>query len=286
MSGLILPTRARPSGYASFDSHMRRNPKSREPGTDIFVPIGTEIIAPGRGRIVGSGNSITPATGRFVLIHLDDGRAFRTMHHSRNVRTSGVVEQGEVFAISGASGYGYENWSRLAGMPGPHFHATLWPTWEVRYGYDGKGNPYSIDLMRNIGGSSAGGNQGEGDMPFNEDDIKVLNAQGQSIKDDVIAAIRADLASVHTSVLGGTASIRADLNYVHVLSPVSLKRIFETQTGTEAVFTDAQIAAISERLSAGAVASIETALRDDFDGVKALLSQLPADTLAALKAAL
>lgn len=284
MSGLILPTRAKPSGYASFGSHTRRSPKSTEPGTDIFVPIGTEIIAPGRGRIYASGNTIGPMTGRWVGIDLDDGRRFRTMHHKRNVRTSGIVEQGEVFAISGASGYGYEDWSRLPGMPGPHFHATLWPTHASRYGYDRNGNPYSIDLMENIGGSAAGGNQGASDMPFNTDDINVLNGLGQSIIDQVLAAVRPDLNTVHMAVIGGEQRTRADVNFIHVLSPVSLKRIFETQTG--AVFTDAQLEAIGDQLAAASVAGIEAALRDDFDGVKERLAQLPAETIEALKSAL
>lgn len=173
--GLILPTRARPSSYSSFDAHTRRVPKSREPGTDIFVPIGTEIIAPGRGRIYGSGSSIGPDTGRWVGIRLDDGRAFRTMHHEQNVRTSGVVEQGETYAISGASGYGHEDWSHLPGMPDSHFHATLWPTWDIRYGYDSSGNPYSIDLMKNLV-AGAGGNV----TPITERDDEIMKLIGNA----------------------------------------------------------------------------------------------------------
>lgn len=136
--------------------------------------------------------------------------------------------------------------------------------------------------------SSTGSGAGavEGDMPFNKDDILVLNGMGQSIKDDVIKALKADIASVHNTVIGGVNTIRADLNTLHVASPVSLKRIFEAQTGAAVTFTDEQLEAISDRLSAGAVASIDAALRDDFEGVKARLAQLPAETIAALKAAL
>lgn len=160
MTGLIFPTRRTPSGYSSFDSHTRRRPKkSTEPGTDVFVPIGTEIIAPMRGRIFGSGNTLGPMTGRWVGIDLENGMRFRTMHHSRNLRTSGIVEQGEPFALSGASGYGYEDWSHLAGMPDAHFHMTLWLTWASRYGYDRNGVPYSVDPMKYLGAAPSGGGQ-------------------------------------------------------------------------------------------------------------------------------
>lgn len=94
------------------------------------------------------------------------------------------------------------------------------------------------------------------------------------------------LASMTAQAVNAAAGARADLNYIHQLSPYSLKAILEASGKGEIVLTDEQVAVISGQLSASAVAGIDAALRDDFEGVKALLSELPEDTIAALKAAL
>lgn len=161
MSNLLMPVT--PQGSASWASHTRRSPRSSEPGTDMFVPIGTPVLAPGDGVIYGSGNTIKPATGRWNGIDLDDGMRWRGMHYSRLVRTSGRVRRGEVIAYSGASGYGYEDWSRVSGMPGAHVHVTLWPTHSSRFGYDANGRPYTVDFMNYVGGASGGSGSGEWD---------------------------------------------------------------------------------------------------------------------------
>lgn len=168
---LQMPVR-NPTHYASFESHTRRSPRSTEAGTDMFVPIGTPVYAPGPGVIYGYGNTIAPMTGRWVGIDLDNGMRFRCMHHSRLVRTSGRVAAGDVIAYSGASGYGYEDWSRLSTMPGAHTHVTLWPTWASRYGYGPNGRPFSVDFMNYVGGTSGGGNSGEWDEMASEAQVK------------------------------------------------------------------------------------------------------------------
>lgn len=152
---LVMPVT--PNYIASWASHQRRSPKSSEPGTDMFVPIGTPVYAPEAGIIYGYGDSIGPATGRWVGVNFQSGMSFRALHLSRLVKTSGVVRRGELIGYSGATGYGYEDWSHLPSMPAAHVHVTLWPTVVRRFGYDSQGRPYTIDFMNFVGGPAGGG---------------------------------------------------------------------------------------------------------------------------------
>lgn len=172
MGDLLLPVGVR--RMSSYDNHrLNRTPRSSEPGTDFYCPIGTPIVAPADGTIWGSGESLTPATGKWVGINFDNGMSWRTMHHSRNVITSGRVKRGQIYALSGATGYGEADWSWNPVTGGAHVHATLWPTHEHRYGYRPDGRPYTVDLMNYVGGSTAGGNA----TPFDpeEDDMGTLD---------------------------------------------------------------------------------------------------------------
>lgn len=134
--------------------------------------------------------------------------------------------------------------------------------------------------------STSGGGATQGDDMPSED---WLNGMGASI----VQQIKADLATIHNTVIAGNtsnaaalAAIRADINYIHTVSPVSLKAILEASRNGEIKLTDAQAKAIGGQLAATSVAGIDAALKDDFDGVKALLAQLPKATIAALKSAL
>lgn len=147
MSGLILPVKSY-RGLSTWQAHIERTTPSTEPGTDFYVPIGTPVYAPAAGMIWGYGNSIVPPSGRWVGINFDNGMSFRCMHHSRLVRTSGRVAQGELIAYSGASGYGEEDWSWNPATGGAHTHATLWPDWNHTYGYRYPGMPFTVDLMK------------------------------------------------------------------------------------------------------------------------------------------
>src|SRR5690606_15325500 len=123
MGDLLLPVGAR--SMSSWDTHQRRNPRSSEPGTDWFCPVGTPVRAPAVVVSYGSGNSIIPVTGRWVGSDFDNGRRCRTMHHSRNVRTSGRIRRGEIYAYSCASGYGEEDGAgNVAQTGGAHVHGT------------------------------------------------------------------------------------------------------------------------------------------------------------------
>nr|WP_295102700.1 M23 family metallopeptidase [uncultured Microbacterium sp.] len=140
-----------PAYTASWDSHTRRSPRSSEPGTDMFVPIGTPVYAPAAGVVYGYGSSIGPATGRWVGIDFDNGLRFRALHLSRVMRIGGRVKAGELIGYSGASGYGYEDWSKLRTMPAAHVHVTLWPSHVTRFGYKSDGRtPWSVDFMRYV----------------------------------------------------------------------------------------------------------------------------------------
>lgn len=159
---LILPVPIGPRGVSSWAAHQERYPKSSEPGTDIYCDTGTEVLAPADGVIYSYGESVVPATGRWVGVDLDNGMSFRCMHHSRIVRKSGRVRQGDVIALSGSSGYGSEffgepsrNAAFWANTGGDHTHVTLWPTRDKRYGYGRDGDPskpYTIDIMDFIRG--------------------------------------------------------------------------------------------------------------------------------------
>lgn len=167
MTGLLLPVGAR--SMNSWATHQRRSPRSTEPGTDFYCPIGTPVYAPADGVIYGSGNTIGPMTGRWVGIDLGNGMRFRCMHHSRLVRWygdgKGRVKRGELIAYSGASGYGKEDWSSDSHTGGAHTHVTLWPTHASRYGYDRNGKPYTVDFMAHADTSTpAGGGGIEDDM--------------------------------------------------------------------------------------------------------------------------
>lgn len=166
MGDLLLPVG--PRAMSSWASHQRRSPRSSEPGTDFFCPIGTPVLAPANGRIYGYGNSIGPATGRWIGVDFDNGMRFRALHLSLIRRTSGFVRRGEVLGWSGASGYGEEDWSwNVAETGGAHTHVTLWPTQYSNYGYDRNGNPYTVDFMDYVDTSdsaSGGGGDEEDDM--------------------------------------------------------------------------------------------------------------------------
>jgi hypothetical protein len=149
---------------SSFSAHTRRWPKSSEPGVDYYCPIGTTLVSIGDGVVSIVSGSVSEATGRYVKVNLDDGRSFRYLHLTHSLKSVWQrVRKGEPLAISGASGYGSEYFgaSSLARIPsntgGPHVHATLWPTRDMRFGYQSNGQPYSLDLELYVDKSALAG---------------------------------------------------------------------------------------------------------------------------------
>lgn len=152
MGNLLLPVG--PRRMSSWETHQHRSPRSSEPGTDFYCPIGTPVVAPANGRVYGYGESIIPATGLWVGLDLENGMRFRAMHFSRIalsktiLNNRGFVRRGQIIGYSGATGYGDKDWSWNPNTGGAHTHVTLWPTWNSRYGYDAHGRPYTVDFMK------------------------------------------------------------------------------------------------------------------------------------------
>lgn len=166
----------------SWAAHRRRNPPSSEPGIDMFCPIGTPVLAAESGRIVDVGDSIGPATGRFVTIDLDDGRRVRYLHlKSRTVSVGQRVGRAQVVGYSGATGYGEEDWSwNVAETGGAHVHMTLWLSQRYIFGSNGSVDP---EPYFDPDGSPAG--TAEEDDMFTDEDralMKRIDADNQQIK--------------------------------------------------------------------------------------------------------
>lgn len=129
----VTPTSGRMS---SWRAHTNRNPPSTEPGTDYYCAIGTPIRAAAAGVVVDVGDSIQPATGRYVTIDLADGRRVRYLHLlNRLVGVGNRVQWGQIIAHSGATGYGEADWSwNVAETGGAHVHMTLWAHQRYTFG--------------------------------------------------------------------------------------------------------------------------------------------------------
>lgn len=201
----VLPVGIRP--MSSWSSHQRRNPKSSEPGTDFYCPIGTPVKAPEAGRVYAIGDSIAPATGRWVGIDFDDGRRFRVLHLQRRTVSPGDrVERSQIIGYSGASGYGKEDWSNDPNTGGAHVHVTLWPTQQMLFGYrlvDGKSIPYTIDFYVHAAlGDLAGG----GSTPFDPEEDDMNSEQD--------AALGTIFSRVNTVPAAGLLASQGDINIV------------------------------------------------------------------------
>lgn len=125
LSATAAGTYLRPCGdvriSSSWQDHRNRTPPSGEPGTDYAVPVGTPVRAAANGVIVDRKDTTTTATGRYLALRADDGNYIRYLHLQSSAVLPGTrVTRGQVIAVSGASGFGYE-----AGY-GPHVHVSLW----------------------------------------------------------------------------------------------------------------------------------------------------------------
>lgn len=227
----------------SWRSHIdNRRPKSTEPGTDMFVPIGTPIYAPADGRVYGSGNSIMPFTGRWIGVDFDNGLRFRALHLSRLVSLPARVHRGDLIGYSGASGYGYEDFRNAPNMPDAHTHVTLWPTHESRYGYkaDGK-TPFTVDFMQYVGGSQSGG----GSTP---------EPKPEPIQEDELMRITMDTSGTFwwqqvgqpKIAIRGTADLRILRRYLNSISKVTPEG---DGLNTETVFHPSEITVIDQYLT-------------------------------------
>lgn len=132
----------KPTGLSTWTAHTNRGTPSTEPGTDYYTPPGTPIRAAASGRVVDTGDSVYPATGRFVTIDLDDGRRVRYLHLlRRRVSVGDRVQWGQHIADSGASGYGSDYFGEPSrnsafwnNTGGDHVHMTLWAKQRYTFG--------------------------------------------------------------------------------------------------------------------------------------------------------
>lgn len=133
--GYCRPVQPVNGRMSSWTAHTQRGVPSTEPGTDYYCPIGTPVLAAASGVVVDVGDSIIPATGRYVTIDLDDGRRVRYLHLSRrHVYVGTRVQWGQHIADSGATGYGEEDWSWNPETGGAHVHMTLWANQRYVFG--------------------------------------------------------------------------------------------------------------------------------------------------------
>lgn len=117
--GYVWP--ADPAVYGisdDFAAHVARG--SAEPGVDVMTPVGAALWAPGPGTVTAVQTSPAGATGRYVTLVTDAGDWFRFLHNSSIVVTVGQhVEQGQLLAYTGGSGFGSEAYY------GPHSHISF-----------------------------------------------------------------------------------------------------------------------------------------------------------------
>lgn len=229
--------------------------------------------------------NVWPALGYSVWVQHDG--FFSKSGHMKNappVKVGERVAEGRILGVMGQTGTATDD----------HLHFEITPG-SIHYANTEQVDPVPFIAAR-MGGSGAasGGSSSEedDDMPSEQwliqlgaDIVSQVNAQ--------VDGVKADVATVHNTVISGQQgiidaahAIRADINYIHTLSPYSLKAILEASRDGEIALTEAQVKAIGGQLAAASVAGIDAALRDDFDGVKEQLALLPKATIAALKAAL
>jgi murein DD-endopeptidase MepM/ murein hydrolase activator NlpD len=94
----------------------------------------------------------------------------------------------------------------------------------------------------------------------------------------------ATLPELREIVNAAVHEVRKDINYMHVVSPYSLKAIRAAIDGEEVELTDAQTAELSARLVEGVVAALPAAVDADvastLEGIRAALEALPAEVRA------
>lgn len=275
-------TKTKPYVSSGFGPRNLANPNASKfhRGMDTVGFSTVRAVEDGVVRVVGTPGGWSGGGTQVWIQH--DGFFSRSLHlASYSVRVGQQVKAGDPIGVMGRTG-----------AIDIHLHLEISPG-TVHYYNTGQVDPVPF-LTNLISSPASGGGLAEGDdMPSEQWLIKL----GADIVEQVSAqvqGVKADVATVHNTVINGQQgivdaahAIRADINYIHTLSPYSLKAILEASRGGEIKLTDAQVKAIGGQLAASAVAGIDAALRDDFEGVKTqLLAQLPKATIAALKAAL
>lgn len=138
----------------TYWDHRNRTPPSVNPGTDIVAPYGSNVYATRSGTVTGMSRTNTGSGGRYLQVSNDNGTRSQYLHLSQHLLNIGDrVTQGQIVAISGASGFG-SDWGY-----GPHLHKSLMIN----------GSNVDFQLYSSPGSSTAGG----GDytpIPIEEED--------------------------------------------------------------------------------------------------------------------
>lgn len=141
------------------------------------------------------------------------------------------------------------------------------------------------------GSTTSGGGttpiQGDDEEMFSEEGKRYLSAFGDGIVQQILG-YGPSAGSYPTHNLGTRSQqIRNDVNFIHQLSPYSLKAIREAQAdGTPISLSDAQVAALRDGLVAGVTAGLAVALEENESAVIAAIAQLPDKVRETIKAAL
>jgi len=266
---LLIP--APYTGMSTWSAHHRRVPPSTEPGTDYYMPIGTPLRSPVRGRVVAVGGGIKPATGRFVVI--DDGvRWYRFLHLSEwHCRVGDELEPGEVFADSGASGYGSEFFgashardaAMIARTGGPHVHVTAFRGRAYTFGSTG-----TVDFHAMTGGKVAG----------NEDDVSAADVWNTTVKraSGPVKTIQelADAKSNTIEILDELAPVTRGGKKIPLRQEIA-------DTKSAAIRIEAQIAALT-----AAVQSLATSSGADPKAIEAIVEKAVTDAMMKLSVTL
>jgi hypothetical protein len=124
MADFILPVgswRVSPNG--TWAGHRARRPPSVNPGTDYECPMGTPVKAAAAGLVTLAQRTYAGSGGRMVIIKSTVNNKLsevQYLHLDRvDVREGQQVTQGQVIAMSGASGNGSNR------HYGPHLHVSL-----------------------------------------------------------------------------------------------------------------------------------------------------------------
>lgn len=214
--------------------------------------------------------------GNRMVVDHGEGRQTWYCHLDRPVAARGTtVEAGEHIAWMGATG----------NVTAKHLH------FELRLnGVATDPEPFFTSAAPSGGGTTPIGD--EIDMATLDELRQIVNSAVHEVRKDLayinnsagnpdsLKAIRAAVDAVNASV----GAARGDINYVHQVSPYSLKAIAES-TG-DVVLSDVQVAALSAQLTEALTAALPATLDADFEAVVAAIKAAPADTVAALKEAL
>lgn len=264
-------------------------------GTDFSHTFSViRAVADGIVSVAGKPNGWTNGGTQVWIQH--DGFFTRSLHMSSiwsGIRAGVRVVAGQELGIMGRTGTATDT----------HLHFEVSPG-KVHFSNSGQVDPVPFIANRVAAPAGGGTGAGEWDEMATEQQIKnafveVLTTHGAGPGDrgvfdslKFIASLVDAKGNAVVSALGGKRVQDSVVDALTSWKPLPGGRniydflIFMSQIQGSAVLTDEQAQAISERFAEISVTALETALADDFEGVKTRIAQLPAETIAALKSAL